>query len=92
MASQIISAIRATPAGFTNPPASEYRKSCVVELPFTLVRGSRTFVAIDSEGAVMLTGILEPGGDMDGLVADLRGLLELLDSGPARPTLQLVRD
>lgn len=92
MTSQIIcSAIYARTADHSNQPAPAYRTSCVVELPFTLVSGSRTFVALDSEGVVMSTGILEPGGDMGRLVADLEGLRQLLDTGPARPTLQLVQ-
>lgn len=83
-------AIFARSAGYSNTPIPRYRTSCVIELPLTLVSGSRTLLALDSEGVAVATGILEPGGDMDGLASDLHALLELLDTGPARSVLQLV--
>jgi len=86
------SAIHAVSAGYTNPPAPEYRKSCVVELPFTIVRGRRTFVALDSDGLVVWRGILEPGGDMDALVDDLYEILHRTSSAAvatAAPVLTL---
>ncbi len=88
-------AIFARSAGFGNTDTPLYRTSCVLEMPFTLVRGCRTFAALDHEGVVIGRGILEPGGDMDGLVADLRGILALID-GPSPvvvgPALALVTD
>ncbi len=85
------SAIHAPAAGYINPPAPEYRRSCVVELPFTIERGCRTFVALDSNGYTVWHGILEPGGDMAQLVTDLRGILALADRDVnTTPILSLV--
>ena len=98
MSRQVIdveSAIFARSAGLRNTDTPPYRTSCVLEMPFTLVRRCRTFAALDHEGVVIGRGILEPGGDMDGLVADLRSILALID-GPlsvaSGPALALVPD
>ena len=96
MSHQIVgNAIFARSAGLCNTTTPPYRTSCVLAMPFTLVRGCRTFAALDHEGVVVGRGILEPGGDMDGLVSDLRGILALID-GPlpaaAGPALALVAD
>ena len=96
MSLQIVAnALYARSAGHRDTPTPRYRTSCVLEMPFTLVRGCRTFAALDSEGVVVGRGILEPGGDMDGLVSDLRAMLALID-GPlpvaTGPALALVAD
>ena len=77
---EIRRAICAREAGFPEDDgAPEYHRSCVRETQFTLVRGCRTFVALDSEGVVLMHGVLEPGGDKEGLVHDLYGRLRLED-------------
>ncbi len=72
--------------GYDNPPPPEYRTSTVVELPYMLIRGCRTFVALDSTGLVVARGLLEDGGDMAGLLEDLRQILRIID-----PSVENVR-
>ncbi len=53
----------------------------------------RTFVALDSDGVVVVRGIFEPGGDKAWLLRDLQTILEILDpTALDRPTLHLVQD
>ena len=84
--------IYAKSEGYENEPAPEYRTSAVVELPYTIVRGCRTFVALDETGFVIARGLLAEGGDMRTLVDRLQQVLEVTHPAYYHRVLALVAD
>lgn len=84
------SALHAPDEGLPITGGLKYKTDCITEVPFTIVRGCRTLVALDETGFVIARGILEPGGNRQKLVDDLDTLLQM--SSSRSPGLRLVVD